>query len=162
MRLWDAPCILYFVGWAKRSVPTGQDQILTISPKGSRGHASPCPPCGDRMSPIGSLARLLQLRGLVAIVPPRLRNAAGVAWRRVWVAEHVPVGDRVRGPVPVGYPVLPGAQQTVEGADRDHKFGARVGLDDLVDEAIDRRVGDAGKILRALGCRRGGREMGAQ
>src|SRR6266851_6777892 len=59
------------------------------------------------------LPRPLDLRRLVAVVPPGLQYAPRVTrfYRRP--AELVPIGDPVRGFVPVRDPVAPGADQPI-------------------------------------------------
>ena len=70
------------------------------------------------------LAFLLQLRRLVAIVPPGFRNAAEVAWFGGRAAEQIPIGDPVRPFVPVRNPISPGANDAVENlADDGGAFG---------------------------------------
>ena len=70
------------------------------------------------------------------------------------MVEHVPIGDRVRGAIPLRHPVAAGAEHPVESAAGYRQIGAVVGADDLVDQRVDRRAGDAGKIVRSLGCGR--------
>src|SRR3989304_6547483 len=97
------------------------------------------------------LAFLLQLRRLVAIVPPGFRNAAEVAWFGGRAAEQTPIGDPVRPFVPVRNPVAPGTDDAVERPAGGRQFGPGLGGDDDIDQRIDRWVGEAGNVLRALG-----------
>src|SRR3974390_1371271 len=107
------------------------------------------PPTGDR-SPV--LAALLQFGRLIAVVPPGVGNAAEIARLRRRAAEHVPKGDPMGGQVPVRDPVAPCADDAGEGATGSGELVPRLGADNDVDEGIDRRIGDAGEILCALGC----------
>src|SRR6266542_1444791 len=93
---------------------------------------------------------LIDRRRLVTIVPPGLRDAARVARFCRWSAEHVPIGEPVRGLVPVRNPIAAGADHPVEYPAGRRQARAAIGCDDLVDERIDDRIGNAGEILRAL------------
>src|SRR5215813_8127144 len=96
------------------------------------------------------LGLLIERRRLVTIVPPGLRDAARMARFCRGSAEHVPIGEPVRGLVPLRDPITAGANYPVEHpAGRCHARAA-IGCDDLVDERIDDRIGNAGEILRAL------------
>ena len=59
-------------------------------------------------------------------------------------------------------PVASGADHAVERAAGDGQFGSRLGRNDLLDQRIDRRIGDSAEVLRALdgGGLRG--ELGTQ
>ena len=113
-------------------------------------------PC-RRSSPIASRRpqelrrqwRHLYVRGLVAIVPPSLGNAARVARFCRWPAEHVPIGEPMRGLVPVRNPIAAGADHAVERSTSCRQDSAVTGRDDFVDERVDDRIGYAGEILRA-------------
>src|SRR5215472_11103449 len=114
------------------------------------------------LSSLGSLRRidlaprhlrrglLIDRRRLVPIVPPGLRDAAGVARFGRGPAEHVPIGEPVRGLVPVRNPVAAGAEHSVEYPAGRRQARAAIGCDDLIDERIDDWIGNAGEILRAL------------
>src|SRR5262249_22946739 len=92
---------------------------------------------------------LIDRRRLVTIVPPGLRDAARVARLGRGPAEHVPVGEPVRGLVPVRNPIAASTDHSVEYPAGHRQARAAIGGDDLVDERIDDRIGNAGKILRA-------------
>ena len=92
---------------------------------------------------------LIDLRRLFAIVPPGLGDAARVARFGRRPAEHIPVGQPVRGLVPVRNPIAAGADHPVEHLAGRRQACAAIGCDDLVDELIDNRIGNAGEILRA-------------
>src|SRR6516164_5724105 len=93
---------------------------------------------------------LIDRRRLVTIVPPGLRDAARVARVCRGPAEHVPIGEPVRGLVPVRNPIAAGTDHPVEHPAGRRQARAAIGCDDLVDERIDDWIGNAGKILRAL------------
>src|SRR3974390_1103693 len=107
------------------------------------------PPTGNSSS---VLAALFQFGRLIAIVPPGIGNAAEIARLRRRAAEHVPIGDPMGGPVPVRDPVAPCADDAVKRATGSGELVPRLGSDNDVDEGINRRIGDAGEILRAPGC----------
>ena len=67
------------------------------------------------------------------------------------MAEHVPIGDRVSGAVPLRHPIAPGAEHPVERAARDRQFGPVLGADDLLHQRVDRGIGDAGEVVGSLG-----------
>src|SRR5262249_34262042 len=91
---------------------------------------------------------------LIAIVPPRLQHAGGVARLGGRPREDVPVCHPVRRLVPVRNPVAPGADQPIEATASRYQFRSGVGRDDAVDHVVDGRVVDAGQVLRALHLRR--------
>src|SRR5262249_28783901 len=93
---------------------------------------------------------LIERRRLVTIVPPGLRDAARVARFGPGPTKHVPIGEPVRGLVPVRDPIAAGADHPVEYPAGRRQARAAIGCDDLVDERIDDRIGNAGEILRAL------------
>src|SRR5262249_40478489 len=93
---------------------------------------------------------LIDRRRLVAIIPPGLRDAARVARFGRGPAEHVPIGEPVRGLVPMRNPIAAGAEHPVEYPAGHRQARAAIGCDDLIDERIDDRIGNAGQILRAL------------
>src|SRR5262245_15340688 len=105
-------------------------------------------PRPDGPTTAGSL--LIYLRRRVAIVPPGLGDAACVARFGRGPAEHVPIGEPVRGLVPVRDPIAAAADHSVEHPAGRRQAHAAIGCDDLLDERIDDRIGDAGDILRAL------------
>src|SRR5262249_60014666 len=108
---------------------------ITASPDSARsGHA---------LSP-------LEFCRLVAIVPPGLGGAARVARVRRGPAEHVPIGEPVRGLVPVRNPIAAGADHPVEYPAGRRQACAAIGCDDRVDERIYDWIGNAGEILPAL------------
>ena len=96
-----------------------------------------------------NVGRHLYIRGLVAIVPTGLGNAARVARFCRWPAEHVPIGEPMRGLVPVRNPIAAGADHAVERSTSCRQGSAVISRDDFVDERIDDRIGYAGEILRA-------------
>ena len=65
--------------------------------------------------------------------------------------EHIPIGDRVVGAVPLRHPIAPGTKHPIEGPARGREIGAIVGADDLLDQRIQNRAGNAGEIVRSLG-----------
>src|SRR3954467_11943086 len=91
----------------------------------------------------------LKLRRLVAIIPPRLRDAAGKSRLLRREAEHVPVGDAMRGRITVRHPVTSRADDAIERAAGKDKFGPCLRRDDLLDQRIDDRIGDPAEIVRA-------------
>src|SRR5262249_11737920 len=93
---------------------------------------------------------LIYLRRLIAVVPPGLGDAARVAWFDRGLAKHVPIGEPVRGLVPVRNPIAAGADHPVEHPARRRQARAVVCGNDLIDERIDDWIGNAGEILRAL------------
>src|SRR5262245_63767458 len=114
------------------------------------------------LSSLGSLRRidlaprhlrrglLIDRRRLVAIVPPGLGDAARVARFGRRSAKHVPIGEPVRGLVPVRNPIAAGANHSVEYPAGRRQARAAIGCDDLIDERIDDWIRNAGEILRAL------------
>src|SRR5262245_1529464 len=96
------------------------------------------------------LGLLIERRRLVTIVPPGLRDAARVARFGRGPTKHVPIGQPVRGLVPVWDPIAAGADHPVEYPAGRRQARAAIGCDDLVDERIDDRIGNAGELLRAL------------
>src|SRR5262249_55308654 len=94
-------------------------------------------------------ALLIDCRRLVTIVPPGLRDAARVARLGRGPAKHVPIGEPVGGLVPVRNPIAARADHSVEYPAGHRQARAAIGCDDLVDERIDDRIGNADKILRA-------------
>ena len=67
-------------------------------------------------------------------------------------AEHVPVGEPVRGLVPHRDPVAAGAQHAVERAAGRRQLGARVGGQRRVDHRVDGGIGDAGDVAASRAC----------
>src|SRR5262249_2114012 len=57
---------------------------------------------------------LIGLHRLFAVVPPGLGHAARIARFGRGSAEHVPIGEPVRGLVPVGNPIAAGADHSVK------------------------------------------------
>src|SRR5215468_10970251 len=112
------------------------------------------------LSSLGSLRRidlaprhlrrglLIDRRRLVVIVPPGLGDAARVARFGRRPAEHVPIGEPVRGLVPVWNPIAAGANHSVEYPAGRHQAAAAI-CDDFLDERTDDWIRNAGKILRA-------------
>src|SRR5262249_34098329 len=92
------------------------------------------------------LSPLLEFCRLVAIVPPGFGGAARVAWLGRGPAEHVPIGEPVRGLVPVRNPIAAAADHPVERPAGHRQALTAIGGDDLVDERIDDRIGNAGEI----------------
>src|SRR5262245_55200749 len=84
------------------------------------------------------------------MLPPGLRDTARVARVCREPAEHVPIGEPVRGLVPVRNPIAASAYHSVEYPAGHGQARAAMGCDDLVNERIDDRIGNAGEILRAL------------
>src|SRR5215472_15298921 len=93
---------------------------------------------------------LIGRRRLVTIIPPGLGDAARVARFGRGPAKHVPIGEPVRGLVPVRNPIAASAYHSVEYPAGHGQARAAIGCDDLVNERIDDRIGNAGEILRAL------------
>src|SRR5262249_6349474 len=89
---------------------------------------------------------------LVAIVPPGFGDAARVARLRRGPTEYVPIGEPVRGLVPVRNPIAASADHSIEYPAGHRQARAAIGCDDLVDKRIDDWIGNAGEILRALHC----------
>src|SRR6266702_6047402 len=77
-------------------------------------------------------------------------------------SDHVSLGDPVRGLVPLRDPVPSATEQAIERAAGGGERRAALGGDDLLDQCIDGRIGDAGEIVRALGRRRLGGEKRTQ
>ncbi len=102
------------------------------------------------------------LRGLLAIVPPGLRDAAGVARFLGRSAEHVPECQPVRALVPMRHPVATAADDPIEHLAGRDQLRPAVGRDDLLDQSIDRRIRDTRQVRRSLRGGRLGREIGAQ
>src|SRR4029077_3803759 len=116
----------------------------------------------SRVSPTWILAPPLEFRRLLLIVPPCLRNAAGKSgflWRK---AEHVPIGNTMRRQIPMGYPVAPRADHAIERTARRGQLASGFGGENLLDQRIDRWIGDAGAIERARHARRLRGEIRAQ
>src|ERR1700735_589180 len=63
-------------------------------------------------------------RGLCRVIPPSVGNTAKIARLRRRSAEYVPVGDPVRGLIPVWNPVAAGANDAVERTAGRHQRGA--------------------------------------
>src|SRR5262245_5232107 len=93
---------------------------------------------------------LIERRRLVTTIPPGLRDAARVARFGRGPAKHVPIGEPVRGLVPVRNPIAAAADHPVEYPAGRRQARAAIGCNDRVDERIDDRIGNAGEILRAL------------
>src|SRR5262249_764356 len=69
---------------------------------------------GDRPSRHGGRGLLIYFRCLFAVVPPGLGHAACVARFGRGSAEHVPIGEPVRGLVPVWNPIAAAADHSVK------------------------------------------------
>src|SRR5215216_4434329 len=113
-------------------------------------------------APWMSSPRAFGLRRLLTVVPPGLRYPTRIARLGRRTAEYVPVRAPVRRLVPVRDPITPGTDQSIQRPTRGDEIGPGVGRDDTVDHGVDRRLGDAGEVLRpsqsgGLRC-----EIGAQ
>src|SRR6185437_15647032 len=103
-----------------------------------------------RASVKAPLALLFQLAVLVAVIPPGFRNTPEIARSCRGPIEHVPIGDPVRRQIPVRNPIAARTEHTVECPAGYSEFVARLGGDDVADHRVDRRIDNAGMILRAF------------
>src|SRR5437879_4549048 len=113
-------------------------------------------------SPEMLLSGPFDLRRLVAVIPPSLGNAAGIARFCRGMSEYVPISDPERRIVPLWNPVAARAEDAVEHLAGDEEVSARRGRNDLLGQRIHDRIGYPGEILRALDGRRLRREVGPQ
>ncbi len=77
-------------------------------------------------------------------------KAAVILRQRVGAAENIPGHEALERIVPVRHDVVVPQQHAVEGMRRRDEIGAILGEHDLVDQLVDRRVLDAGRIARAV------------
>src|SRR5262249_58598298 len=66
----------------------------------------------------------------------------------IWAAEHVPIREPMRVIVPLRDPVTARAHHAVEGPACGRERPAVFRGDYLLDQRIDDRIGDAGKVVQ--------------
>ena len=71
--------------------------------------------------PVAYALALARFSRLVAVIPPGFRNAAEITRLCRRTAEHIPIGDPVRGLVPVRNPIAAGADHAIERAAGGHQ-----------------------------------------
>ena len=104
------------------------------------GHQGRC-----RFSVVG-----FNFAAFVGIIPPGVDHAWIVFGLHRWPRELVPVGNIVRGLVPVWHPIMTGAQHAVDGARRGQQIGAGLRCVTLSISASTAGSLDAGKVEAAV------------
>ena len=124
----------------------------------ARRRHSPSATSGQRLARTSltatMLSRPLELRRLVAVVPPGFRDAAGIARLGRRAGRTRPNRRSSATPCTSAEPSSGrrGSRGRARGR-RSTSAGRRLGGDDRVDQRVDRRIGDAGEVLRALDAR---------
>src|SRR3954453_20473699 len=68
--------------------------------------------------------------------------------------EHIPIGQRVAGAVPVRYPVAPGTEYPVESTAGGRQFGPGIYRQYLLDQRVYDGISNSSQIVGTLGrCR---------
>ena len=98
--------------------------------------------------------RVLYFRGLLAIIPPGFGDTATIARLRRRLAESVPIGEPMRALVPVRDPIAAVADNAIEHFAGGHQRRTTIGSDDLLNQQINKRVGDASENSAILSKRR--------
>ena len=148
-------CSILGVGWCCNLDRKRRADVRVSSTRQHRGIASRNK-CGRNTR---ALTPPLGFCPFFGVIPPSFGNGAEITRLRRRTAEHVPIGDPVRGLVPVRNPIPAGSDHPVQGATGSGEGLARRRSDDGLNQSVDRRVGYPGEIVGSLErCRLGGEE----